>query len=134
MRAIAAAFSLLSLVGCAPLLAGPPPPAGLAPTVVTARLGQTVRYGHISVTPRSIEDSRCPADATCVHQGTARVVAELTHPEASASGAELTHGQDTWWFGHRVVLLAICPYPLASRPAAPASRHVVLSLSPRTVL
>lgn len=64
---------LLALTGCATTPAepgGPPPMDG----TVTARLGEEVRLGTLRIRPIAVlEDSRCPADVTCVWAGRIRV-------------------------------------------------------------
>ena len=116
----------LSTGGCA----GPPePPAPAADAIVTARLGSTARAGGVQITPlRVIEDSRCPADAMCVQQGRARVLARIASGGTSAEIEMILGGAPTR-LGRRIDLVAVCPYPLASQPAAAGDRSFVFSVS-----
>jgi hypothetical protein len=83
----------------------------------------------VAITPlRLIEDSRCPADAMCVHQGQARVLARIARAGSSRE-VEMTLGGAPASLGGRVDLVAVCPYPLASQPAAPGDRRFVFSVS-----
>lgn len=71
------------------------------PGTVTARLNEEVRIGDLRVTPLAVlEDSRCPADATCVWAGRVRLrvaisgtgeqVMEINQPVAVSGGRRLT--------------------------------------------
>jgi hypothetical protein len=126
LRSVAALLSLAAAAGCAaaPVARGP-----AAEGIVTAALGSTAQIGDLRITPlRLVEDSRCPADAMCVHQGKARVLARVARGATSAE-VEMTLGGRPTWFGSRIDLVAVCPYPLASQPAAPADRRFVFSVS-----
>jgi hypothetical protein len=60
---------LLALARCAPA-----PPLSAEAGTVTARLGEEVRLGNLRIRPVAVlEDSRCPADVTCVWAGRIRV-------------------------------------------------------------
>lgn len=68
MRVLLAA---LILSGCAPM-----PEAGepMRPLIVTARLGGSANVAGVTVRPLAVvEDSRCPADVTCVWAGRLRL-------------------------------------------------------------
>jgi hypothetical protein len=80
---------LLALAACAPV-GDVEAEAGAARTA-TARIGETVRLGDVTVRPIAVvEDSRCPRDATCVWAGRLRLRAAVS----GASGeSELTLGQ-----------------------------------------
>lgn len=67
----------LALAACAPV-ADVEAEAGGAGTA-TARLGQTVRLGDLTVRPIAvIEDSRCPRDVACVWAGRLRLRAAIS--------------------------------------------------------
>ena len=126
LRVVAAALSLTAAAGCAAASMTPGP---VAEGIVTARLGSTEQLGGVRITPlRLIEDSRCPADAMCVHQGKARVLARIAHGGSSAD-VEMTLSGAPTWMDARIDLVAVCPYPLASQPAAPGDRRFVFSVS-----
>ena len=89
---------LLALAGCT--TAPAPSPSGRTGTV-TARLGEEVRLGTLRIRPVAVlEDSRCPADVTCVWAGRIRVrvavsgagepVMELNQPVAIPGGQSLS--------------------------------------------
>lgn len=97
---------ILALAGCAVPPADPggppaPPPPSAEAGTVTARLGQEVLLGTLRIRPLAVlEDSRCPADVTCVWAGRIRVrvavsgagelVMELNRPVAIAGGRSLS--------------------------------------------
>lgn len=85
---------LLALTGCVTAPA-------LSDETVTARLGEEVRLGTLRIRPLVVlEDSRCPADVTCVWAGRLRVrvavsgagepVMELNQPVAVPGGRSLS--------------------------------------------
>lgn len=50
-----------------------------APGVMTARLGQSVRIGNVTVRPVAVtEDSRCPHDVECVWAGRLKLRAAIS--------------------------------------------------------
>lgn len=75
-------------------IAGAEPPRPGAFTV--ARLGETVRIGGQRVTPlRVLEDSRCPAQVTCVWAGRVRISVQIgraTRELTLGQPLRLTHG------------------------------------------
>jgi hypothetical protein len=86
-----------------------------APGTVTARLGETVRLGNVSVRPLEfLEDSRCPLDVDCVWAGRVRV-------KVSVSGAgepEMEIGRPVPLpGGGTLVLTAVAPARWQSVPA-----------------
>ena len=122
---------LLLLTGCAPPQPLAPPQAEAAASanvLVSARLGERASAGGLRLTPLRIqEDSRCPADATCVQAGTLRLEARLESESVTAHRL-LTLDQPISFAGRRVELVAGCPYPLASRPVPPAERRFVFAV------
>ena len=126
LRSVAAVLSLTVAAGCA---AAPMAGAPAAEGIVTARLGSPAKIGGVRITPlRLIEDSRCPADAMCVQQGRARVLARVVSGGITAD-VEMTLSGAPTRMGARIDLVAVCPYPLASQPTAPGDRRFVFSVS-----
>ena len=76
MSRITALFALpLALAGCATVAPGAPPPD---PALTWLRLGQTAPVDGPQITPLSlIEDSRCPAQVSCVWAGQVRVTVRV---------------------------------------------------------
>lgn len=131
IRPMKAAILLASLSLAACVSAPLPPPA---PTTATAAIGQLVRVGPLGVTPVAIvEDSRCPAQVQCVWAGRLRLRANVFNAAAldrlgpntlampAAQVMELTLGQPTNAFGHRLLLAAAIPEPIAGQPIPPAA-------------
>ncbi|HEX8568820.1 MAG TPA: hypothetical protein VF699_02710 [Caulobacteraceae bacterium] len=124
-RALALAAAALVCVACA---SAPAPAAPRGPAAGTARLGQTVDVGEFRVTPTAlVEDSRCPADAMCVQQGTLRVRATVAGPGGRSEHVfDLSRpllARDRW-----LALAAGCPYPLASQPKPPTAYRFVFTV------
>ena len=89
---------------------------------VTLALGETQTLSGVSITPvRVIEDSRCPMDAMCVWQGTARVEIMIEDRMGQSvmpielSGEPVTSEIAAIW------LESMEPYPMASQPTEDAS-------------
>jgi len=107
----------LALAACAPVAEAGAGAAGTA----TARLGQTVRLGDVTVRPLAvIEDSRCPRDATCVWAGRLRLRAAIS----GLSGArELILGQPfALPRGGTLTLTAALPERRQNPPSGPATQ------------
>ena len=52
---------------------------------IDAKLGQTVRFGSMKVTPlKVLEDSRCPMEARCIWAGRVRLSVRVTTDAGSA--------------------------------------------------
>lgn len=84
---------------------------------VTLAIGETQALSGVSITPvRVIEDSRCPMDAMCVWQGTARVEIKIEDGMGQSvmpielSGEPVTSEIANIW------LESVEPYPMASQP------------------
>lgn len=85
---------------------------------VTAALNETVSAFGTSVTPLAVEeDSRCPMDAMCIHQGQARVrvmtvegMGTSSMPLTLAAEEPVTTEIVSIW------LTEVMPYPMASDP------------------
>lgn len=83
----------LILAACAAGPAGPSAPSVFSGEA-TARVGETVRIGDVSLTPLEVvEDSRCPVEVMCVHAGFLRVRTEIrTGSERRTEVLELRRG------------------------------------------
>jgi hypothetical protein len=83
-------------------------PASAAPDqhdVTYARLGQTVRVHGVAITPLSmVEDSRCPADVTCVWAGRVRLNVRIDRMMR-----ELTLGEPVQVIGGTLRLASVLP-------------------------
>jgi hypothetical protein len=78
-----------------------------------------------------VSDSRCPADAICIHAGEAVVAFELTPAGGSAIVFEVAFQGDTAVTlvgGYSVSVSAVWPYPLASAPADAADYTVEVNI------
>lgn len=79
------------------------------PTVVTARIGETISMLGISAKILSVaEDSRCPSDVQCVWAGTVRVNVRASYGMLSKD-VVLTLGAPYELNGHSVTLTAVSP-------------------------
>ena len=129
-RPLLAALALFAVAGCAPP-PGQGPSMGAAASdgaVISARLGETARVGALRITPMLVqEDSRCPADATCIQGGTLRLEARL-ESETVAAVRVLEIAAPVSFAGREIELVAGCPYPLASQPTPPAERRYVFAV------
>lgn len=91
------------------------------PGEVTLKMGQTVQFrpNAPALTFLSItEDSRCPMNAACIWRGRAvaafRAISEGKELDFSLSDYDNTYlypRQSTWFFGHRIELLEVTPWP-----------------------
>ncbi len=91
-----------------------------APEVATSGaigVGETKYINGIRITLNKIvEDSRCPADATCIQAG--RLVVNVTlksdtdEETVNMSDSDAARGFDTW----KVAVVSSSPFPLASNP------------------
>ncbi|HEY0979564.1 MAG TPA: hypothetical protein VGE23_01850 [Candidatus Paceibacterota bacterium] len=85
-------------------------------TTVSAALGETVSALSLTLTPEEvIEDSRCPMDAMCIQQGTARVRVLITSGMGTST-MTLTLDEPATTEAETILLTAVEPYPMASDP------------------
>jgi hypothetical protein len=97
--------------------------------------GQSVAYGEAVTLPDGaifrfagvVEDSRCPADATCIWQG--RAVVALTIDDARFKVAYLGEDASIEAAGYMVTVHEVQPYPLASQPTDVEDYVVTVSVS-----
>jgi hypothetical protein len=129
MRHVALALCLLSATACQEKSPTAPTPVDrevvLAPgesTAVTSDL--TLRFVGVPA------DSRCPADALCIHLGDAIV---RIHVDAGATQAERElHTSDRKPVsveGLRVELVQLAPYPFSSGPIQPGDYRATLRVA-----
>jgi hypothetical protein len=108
-----AILSLLALAGCSHQLA----PADDVRR--TARIGQAVRLGLVTVRPLQVlEDSRCPVNVQCVQAGRLRLRAEIAPPSGGRERT-LTLGEPHQVAGGTLVLEDARPRRTAEGSIAP---------------
>lgn len=122
MRTLAALCASIILSACAVV----PAPSSTAPLPERSpvALGQSVRVGHLVVTPLDVvEDSRCPIDARCVWAGRL-VVTTRIEGEASAGRwrdtAALQLGETYGTHGSVIALVSGEPGKITDREIRPA--------------
>jgi hypothetical protein len=70
-------------------------PARNVPLHALVRMGETVSLGGVAITPIEVlEDSRCPQDTQCVHQGRFRVRVRIAAGEVQEHILELGVDED----------------------------------------
>lgn len=88
-------------------------------TVLETRINQSASGDGVKIVPLAVvEDSRCPADAVCVQQGTVRLRTLLGDAETTF---ELN--QSVRHSGKTITLVAVRPYPYASQSAIAQSDY-----------
>jgi hypothetical protein len=133
MRTAALLMCLLGVTGCdekSPL--GPTVPLNerftLAPGETAVIDEADVQLQFVQVTG----DSRCPADAICIHGGDA-----IVQVSASEGGAATLLGLHTGdvsqtsavYRGARITLVELQPYPFSSRTIAPGDYRATLTVT-----
>ncbi len=91
--------------------------------------GSALRVSFVRV----LEDSRCPADVTCVWEGNARVelgIAAGTGPTFSLQLNTAISPKSADWRGVRVTLLDVRPYPTSRRPIPHEEYTIELEVAP----
>jgi hypothetical protein len=78
-----------------------------------------------------VEDSRCPADVVCIRAGEAVVALQASGKDGNTQVQLRTveGGNEASAGAYRVRLARVEPYPLASRPIAPADYRTVLEVT-----
>jgi len=104
-----------------------------APQTVELKPGEETTYQDLTVRFNTvIDDSRCPADATCIQAGMARIslnvsangqeqTLEMTTPEGNASQASFA--------GYTIEFQDLQPFPLSSVRINPSEYTATLLLS-----
>jgi hypothetical protein len=126
----ALALLVLPLVCCAQ--AAPPAADISLRQEFTLKLGQTVRVKGESLRVRFasvVEDSRCPKGEQCIRQGSAKISLEVMGGEDKPAALELTTepgAQEAAHSGYYLTLVALYPYPISGRQAAPEDYRATL--------
>lgn len=90
------------------------------------RQGQTVELAPgLKLKLVEVNDSRCPADATCVWQGEVAVAVELQSKAQTAQGSITSQRPESTLLAHRVKLLGLYP-ALRGGQQTPAKEYVAL--------
>lgn len=111
----------------------------LRPGEVTLRPGESITSSDsatIVTFVQIVQDSRCPADATCIIGGQVRVLLQLTHG-TELFQTTLTLGDmlaedisSITVDGYVITLSEVNPYPLASQPTDYADYTITLDIQP----
>ena len=120
----------LMLAACA---AGPANPG--QPTVfsgeATGRIGETVRIGDVSITPREVlQDSRCPEEVMCVHAGFFRVRTEIRTGRETRTEVLDWHRGIALEDARSVTLTRVEPGRRQGSGPAPADYRLTFTLGP----
>ena len=109
MKRFLAPLALLALPACAIIPDTPRVGQDAASQGTPVAIGQAVWSGDVILTPTAIkEDSRCPADATCVWAGKLTVTTRITATHW-AQTAEMTLGEPYEVMGRTFVLSSATP-------------------------
>jgi hypothetical protein len=127
MQTLAASLVLLAALAAAPCSGGDAPRQG----TMTLKVGEAAELpqGKGTLTLDSVEDSRCPAGATCVWEGDA--VAHLTarggeKPEEAVTLSLRGSDAPVTARGVRLRLTGVEPHPRLGEPVDPKSYRVTL--------
>jgi hypothetical protein len=107
------------------------PPTGstsYAYGTVKLSVGQTAIFSDISLSPSSIEDSRCPTGDTCIQAGTAKVLF-VTITNSGTKNQSLSIGQQVTVDGIKIVLQSVDPYPIANKTTAQSMYVMTFSVT-----
>ena len=130
-RAALALVSLLAAAGCAASPSGPAPGQAGEPFQLRVGAAATTSDGLSIAFDRVASDSRCPIDANCVWAGDAVIVLKMSH-RSGRDDVELhtdAGRKRATFLSYTVELVALAPYPQASRPTAPTDYVATLTLS-----
>jgi len=119
---IAARYIAICALAISPALAATVPPGD--PFYV--RHGQTIELAPgLKLKLVEVNDSRCPADATCVWQGEVAVAVELQSQGETAHASITSQNPESTLLAHRVKLLGLYPR-LRGSEQTPAREYVAL--------
>lgn len=95
---------------------------------------------NLHVVLEDIQDSRCPANVVCVHQGDVKVTLHIIHNEKSLGGYTITkdaddgRSQPVSVAGYVIRALGVEPYPMSEDPIRSTEYVVTLLVSKLTAL
>ena len=130
MRTLLVGFCLLAMTSCGGSPTGPSTSLNTEFTLAPAEMmsidgtSLTVRFNGVS------GDSRCPADAFCVHGGSADVrITALA--DGSTRDYDLRTGdmQPVQHEGFTIALVQLAPYPFSSRTIQPEDYRATLKVT-----
>lgn len=107
----------------------PEPETG--PAVVTVGMNETASLHGVSVRPVSIEDSRCPMDATCMWAGEAKATIVLVDGMGTSTMPIVLSGEPVTSEIATISLIEVQPYPMASNPTEDAKYRFTFRIEPR---
>jgi hypothetical protein len=131
MRLYSAVFCILAVTACSEN--SPSAPSSVSHEVVLSP-GQTVNVSEAGIALRFdgvSGDSRCPADAICIHGGDALVHISVLHPRGRAQAYAL-HTGDMRPVAHEdltIALVELAPYPFSSRQIEPNDYRATVRVS-----
>ena len=109
---------------------------GVAEVAVTLRIGESASPQGFGVTITLLDvtdDSRCPADATCIWAGDATVNLRIERPDAAATVVELHTGladrRTAAASGLRLTLSRLDPLPVAGQPVPREGYRAAIAIS-----
>lgn len=108
----------------------------LEPGTLVLAPNQSASDGEVIVTfVEVVNDSRCPADATCMTSGFVQILLRVsdgsgTHDYTLTLG-DMAEGDVNSIIanGYSIVLVDVQPYPLASQPTSPGDYRITLSVA-----
>jgi hypothetical protein len=127
MRAVFVLYCLILMTGCDEAQTAP---TSRLDSEFTLAPGDARRIEDASITVRFVGvsgDSRCPADAICVHGGSASVNITVTSG-LSSQAHELRTGdlEPVVHNGVTIALVQLSPYPFSARTIAPGEYRATL--------
>lgn len=103
------------------------------PIDITIDQSAFIESEGLQIILEGIEDSRCPADATCIHSGDAKLTVRLVHNEEDVGEFVLVFvgSDDRQHIAGKYTLrvIGVEPYPLSSQPADLSDYVVTLVVS-----
>jgi hypothetical protein len=127
---IAAIVMCLALAGCgAPRAQQTKTVAPGAQVTLAPGAGVSVKDAQLEVRFVAVtEDSRCPADVTCIWAGEIKAQIEIRQNSQPASRVEILEGGSTVAGGYRVTVVRVEPQRVSSAPVAPQDYRVTMNV------
>lgn len=110
-------------------LAEEPEPEVTSQTVVVA-LNESVTAFGVTLTPKSVEDSRCPSDVQCIHAGTVKAKVQVASGMGE-SDMEFSLHTPVTTEAETIILTEVFPYPVASEPTKDAQYRFTFTVQKR---